>query len=85
MKAKDIPEGRTVTKVTGSAEYTIRTAITIYGPGGRKKVIKADEGTRFLVSNKGWGNISAIDENKELAVELNEYDLQKILEGGEAQ
>lgn len=69
LEAKSIPVGSTVTKKTGEKEYTIRDDIKIYGSTSPEqketlRELKADAGTRFMVSNDG--NINIIQGDLEL-------------------
>lgn len=63
LRAADIPDRSVVTKRTGTKEYVLRKAISVYITGESKQDIKAD-GCVFLVSDDG--TINSFDWNKEL-------------------
>ena len=69
MPADNIPEGTTVTKVTGQNTYTLKRSIKIYGE--QTQEIKYGEGIMFLISPHG--NITAITSDTELRVRFNNY------------
>lgn len=52
---RDIPLGSAVTKVGGTKPYIVRDCVKIYGDSdaNRQREIRADDGTRFLVSDTG--------------------------------
>jgi hypothetical protein len=68
MEVRDIPVGATVTKKTGEKIYTLRDDVKIYGSTQEQtealRELKADEGTRFLISQNG--DISIISGDTEL-------------------
>jgi hypothetical protein len=61
MQAYDIPLESSVTKKNGEKKYTIRDRVKIFGDTDpeRQKELVADDGTRFLVSEKGDINVIA--------------------------
>ena len=61
MEAQTIPVGATVTKKNGEKPYTIRDCVKIYGEEANQKELRADDGTRFLISANGDINIVAGD------------------------
>ena len=62
IKASDVPKGECVTKRGGEKRYTIRGEVNIYQmPPTPKQVIKAEEGTVFLVSADGEINVISGD------------------------
>ena len=66
LPASEIPLGSTVTKRTGSSEYTIADSITIHKEGGGKQVIKAEDGNRFLMPDGDSRSISSVSGSTEL-------------------
>ena len=78
LPVKDVPIGSIVTKPTGEKEYTVRKTIKIYG---LSKELDPQEmmsdGVRFLVSDNG--DLTAIQENKEVAWNVDPADLYSYL------
>jgi len=54
LPSNEIPLGSTVTKPTGEKKYILRNEIRIYGP--KEQIIKADDHSRFIVSETGDAN-----------------------------
>lgn len=79
LPARKIPEGSTVTKLTGTVKYEVHDSVVIYGTDGEKVEIKADEGCRYLC-HPGRVEINAIQEDKELIWEVDEWRLASIIE-----
>ncbi len=67
LPASEIPLGSTVTKRTGTSEYTIVESITIHKEGGGKQVIKAEDDNRFLMPEGDSRSISSVSGATELA------------------
>jgi len=74
-----VPDDSTVTKRTGTKEYTKRSKLTVYGPGKEIKSIEAGEGVVFLIDDSG--NINAMSETTEVGWLACEYDLQVLFRG----
>lgn len=55
LPAAEIPDGATVSKRTGEAEYVLKTSLKIFAgkTGTTDQVIKAHDGAVFLVSPNG--------------------------------
>ena len=79
MPAENIPLGQTVTKKNGEKPYTIRDCVKIYGDAdpNRQRELKADDGTRFLISESG--DINVINGDVELVWIVDDYDLYRFL------
>ena len=72
-----VPDDHTVTKRTGSYEYTVRRRIMIHGIAPQE--IKASEGVVFLVG-KSSGSITATDANTVVVWQIPQRDLQLQLD-----
>lgn len=72
LEAADVAEGVVVRKVTGQQKFTLKKELIIHTKnadgGGKKQVIKAQEGCVFLCHDD---DISAIPETTKLAVDLD--------------
>jgi hypothetical protein len=81
IQARSIPVGSTVTKKTGDKPYTLRDDVKIYGSTQEQtealRELKADEGTRFLISQTG--DISIISGDVELLWHVTEEVLYQYL------
>ena len=64
MPAGRIPLESRVTKVRGAKPYTIRDRIRVFGEGGDRREIVAQQGARFVVAENGDAN--AIGDDVEL-------------------
>lgn len=64
LKAGDIPDRSTVTKKTGTKEYTLKEKITIYPSYKSEKQVIKGNGCVFLVDE--YGDINSFDVDKEL-------------------
>jgi len=84
VPAKEIPDDALVTKVNGTAQYTLQSKIVIYPDSSSQNkaptVIKVESGSKFIVGGNRIDSISAIDENKELVWHTDTYELQRYLE-----
>ena len=60
IEAGQVPDGATVTKVTGAKEYTLSSEIRFYGDESPN--IKADKDVRFLINGDSVNIISAYKE-----------------------
>lgn len=85
IQARSIPVGSSVTKKTGEKPYTLRDDVKIYGAtreqgeakSAEMRELKADEGTRFLISQNG--DISIISGDVELLWHVSEETLYEYL------
>lgn len=79
MIASEIPLGSTVTKKNGEKQYTIRDCVKIYGDNdpNRQRELRADDGTRFLISDSG--DINVINGDTELVWHVSHCDLYLYL------
>lgn len=81
MPVQDIPLGSTVTKKTGEKEYTLRDDIKIWGSTQEQtenlRELKADDGTRFLISKNG--DISIISGETEMLWHVDNQTLYNFL------
>jgi hypothetical protein len=87
MRASEIPDGSTVTKLSGEKEYLLRKEIRFFNYAeknkeartflGKQRVI-AEKGTAFLVSD---GYINIIPDTKRLLWHTTFDDLQLYIEG----
>ncbi len=66
LPARDIPADATVTKPGGHTVYRLVNHVRIYLPSKEVRDVRADPGTRFLLSESAPGHITAIAEDKEL-------------------
>jgi len=78
LPAREIPVGSTVTKVTGNVTYVIRDSIKIYGTPEVQQEIKATDGVRFIVNERG--DINAVSGNTELAWVVSTEQLSRWLD-----
>ena len=53
LKVKDIPDGTTVTKLTGTKEYEISSKFAVYGPNRESEPVKLEDGCKFMLSMDG--------------------------------
>lgn len=77
LRASEIPDESTVTKLTGKKEYILRSSVKIYGTVPVQE-IKAELGAKFIVSENG--NVNAIPGTVELVVKLDRYQIIELLE-----
>lgn len=80
IPASEIPIGSTVTKRTGSKEYTIMDRIIIHESCPRPRIITAEDGCRFLIDPISPGNVSTVTAETELAWVTDKFRLQDFLE-----
>jgi hypothetical protein len=82
LPLKDIPEGNTVTKINGTAEYIVRDKLDIYHLtiGSLEKTLHADGGCRFLVAKES-GYISVCPPDKELVWHAEFWQLEELNAG----
>jgi hypothetical protein len=85
LPLSEIPEGATVSKVTGQVEFTVRDtiALTVYNEAKTRQTITPHDGCRFLLGARG--DISAYSGKTEFhwhatAEELYRY-FEDVLEG----
>jgi len=78
LPADEIPLGSQVTKRTGRAQYTLGDRLRVFNAGGEKQEIVAQEGTRFLIGDRGDAN--AIPASTELIWLIEEEELLFWLE-----
>lgn len=78
LPAREIPGGSTVTKVTGNVTYVIRDSIKVYGTPEVQQEIKAIDGVRFIVNERG--DINAVSGNTELAWVVSTEQLGRWLD-----
>ena len=77
LSAENIPEGSTVTKVTGSKEYTLVHRIEVYQEDGSKYTMACKDGARFITAD---GIATAIGPNAELVWHVDPNDLIEYIE-----
>jgi len=82
LPAQAIPAGSTVTKITGQKEYILRDDIKIFGsinPDQQDMLreLRADKGTRFMVSADG--NISIVAGDSELLWHVDADQLYRYM------
>lgn len=77
-----VPDGATVTKITGSKTYRVRRSLAVFTEsGGERKQIKCDDGFVFLVQENG--DVNAVLESKEVCWHASEYDVRELLDPAE--
>jgi len=82
LPAQAIPAGSTVTKITGQKAYILRDDIKIYGSVNPEqqemlRELRADKGTRFMVSSDG--NISIVAGESELIWHVDADELYRYM------
>ena len=77
LPAEHIPEGSTVTKVTGHKEYTLVHRIEVYQEDGSKYTMACKDGARFITAD---GIATAIGPNAELVWHVDPNDLITYIE-----
>ena len=80
LPAARIPEGKIITKVTGTKQYTILSSIKIHSADSasiQSSEVKAVEGVKFLVDRKG--SFTAIPDTLELLTELDIDEIHKLI------
>lgn len=77
LPAFSIPEGRKVTKITGSTFYTLLKEIKVYGEKKEDLQVLSSPDVRYLVGENG--SINAISAGKELMWRASADDLMRYL------
>jgi hypothetical protein len=75
LPSNEIPLGSTVTKPTGEKKYILRNEIKIYG--SKEQIIKADEHSRFIVSDNG--DINSVGDTSILCWHVDKDELIEYL------
>lgn len=83
LPLSEIPEGSTVSKVTGQVEFTVRDTIIVYNEDRTRQTLTPHDGCRFLLGDRGV--IGAYSGKTEFhwhatAEELYQY-FEDVLEG----
>jgi len=73
LPARDIPEGSTVTKITGTKKYTISSTVKFYGGEEKYPHVESDGTVRFLLSE--GGDVNVISHNLELKWKVSPQEL----------
>ena len=80
LPAKDYEDGQTVTKRTGTKEYTLTRTFILYGPKqGEKSSLFAQSGTVFLINKDGNGG-STIPDTTLLLADLEDDQIRELLD-----
>lgn len=68
----EVPLGARVRKITGEVFYTVTDKISIYNEDTSQKIIKAERGTAFMISDNGYINAVSVDKKVALDMQLVE-------------
>lgn len=80
LPAKSIPVESRVTKKTGENLYTVLDQLVIYPVGGGKQVIKAEEGTRFIVPVSNGHSINCVSGDTEMIWLASAREVRELLD-----
>lgn len=84
LPLSDIPDGSTVTKITGSKPYRVASQISIYDNDRNKlngkRVINAESGTKFLIPYEG-DDMSAYRSDREFVWEVGLSQAHNFIDG----
>lgn len=79
LPANQIPLNSTVTKINGSAVYTLTNTIKIFSEdSGTDRDVKAEEGVLFMIGRDR--QITAVSDDKELLWNVSSDELKQWIE-----
>lgn len=77
-----VPEGSSITKKTGTKQYTVKDEIRIYVNEKEYQIIKANQGCRLLIDHQGLSH-SAMSSDVEVVWEVDRDDLVYMINNNE--
>ena len=80
LPVRSIPVESTVVKKTGEKLYTVLDQLVIYPVGGGRQVIKAEEGTRFIVPKSNGHSINCVSGDTEMIWLANAREVRELLD-----